>query len=95
MPLRVVGPELSEKGVDWVGIMRVLAVIVAMVVVRDTYLSSLKMRASALRVRCSRAKEGRTVRMFRECDEALMRAADTHRGRSLLGRGKGIDRSMA
>ena len=33
VPLLAVGPELSEEGVDWVGIMRALAVIVTLVVV--------------------------------------------------------------
>ena len=33
VPLLAVGPELSEQGVDWVGIMRALAVIVTLVVV--------------------------------------------------------------
>ncbi len=33
VPLLAVGPELSEQGVDWVGITRALAVIVALVVV--------------------------------------------------------------
>ncbi len=33
VPLLAVGPELSAKGVDWVGIVRALAVIVALVVV--------------------------------------------------------------
>ena len=33
VPLLAVGPELSQTGVDWLGIMRALAVIVAMVVV--------------------------------------------------------------